>query len=471
MRSIKYFPIYGLLILLNSCSIDNIEPLNQLTEINVVTDEASANSLLNSIYIPFRDGDSQVEDFLVGAAVQGIDLSSAPLVEKGFEGFESNNIQANAEGVKKGYSFYYSIINVANILIEQLEAGNAIGMSQARTNEMLAEAKTLRGFSHFQLLRSFGQFYDVTSALGIVLRTTPARGLEVGARNTVQECYDLIISDLQNGVANGTSGVPHYFVSATTAQALLSKVYLSMGDYTNAASAATAAINNTDGYTLSANYADVFNRWDSPESLFAPYAGNADSEATVAGINYSPILSKPTATFSTFADEQDGVIDGDPFFSTGYDPRVIFGLNQFVHGFFKHGKYPNFPLFGEDSNTIYWMRVAELHLILAEAETRRPGGNDDVALTNLNIIRARAGVPLKTFVDKATLLADIRAEKRLELFHETGEEWFDLVRYDRLGDISASSLKATITTADKLILPIPRAAIGGNNLLVQNPGY
>lgn len=470
MKIIIFFPILGLLILFNSCSIDDIEPINQLTDLNVVTDEASAGALLNSIYQPFRDSRMQINLHYVGLSLLGTDITSTSASDFGYEGYESNNVQADNLGANTSYSFYYKIINSANFLIEQLEAGNAVGISDTRKNEMLAEAKTLRALSHFGLLRAFGQFYELNSALGIVIRTTPARSLELNARNTVQECYDTIISDLQFAAANGTNNVMHYYVSATTAQALLARVYLSMGDYTNAASAATLAINNGDGYTLEATYADAFNRWDSAESIFAPFAGNGGSESSITGTFYVPIFSKPSPTFIVFADEQDGVMDGDPFFTTGYDPRFTFGLNFVANGPFAHGKYPNKPLFGQDSNTLYYMRVAELHLILAEAEVRR-GGDANLALTNLNIIRTRAGVPLKTFVDTATLLADIRAEKRLELYNETGEEWYDILRYDRLGDLSASSLKATLTTADKFILPIPRAALSGNEALVQNPGY
>ena len=471
MKIIKTFLIVSVAIILNSCSIDNIEPLNQLTDLNVVTDEQSAVNLLNSAYQPFRSSELQLQIHIAGLSILGTDLTSGAADDFGLDGFESNNIQPDNMTVIGAYKIYYSLINTTNFLIENLEAGNAIGISETKKNEILSEAKTLRALSHFMLLRSYGQFYDINSSFGIVIRTAPAKGLEVAARNTVQESYDAIVSDLQFAIANGPSGVPHYFVSATTAQALLARVYLYMGDYNSAASTALAAINNSDGYTLGTTYADAFNRWDSAESLFAPFAGNADSESTWAGIFYVALFSNPTPVFSRFADEQDGVIDGDFFFSSGYDPRVIFGLDRLANGFFAHGKYPNMPIFGEDSNTIYYMRVAELYLILAEAEARKPGGDTSVALTNLNVIRTRAGVPLKTYIDTPTLLADIRNEKRLELFNETGEEWFDLVRYHTLGDVSASSIKPSLTVADKFIYPIPRAALGGNELLVQNPGY
>ncbi|MCK0131642.1 RagB/SusD family nutrient uptake outer membrane protein [Flavobacteriaceae bacterium F08102] len=109
-------------------------------------------------------------------------------------------------------------------------------------------------------------------------------------------------------------------------------------------------------------------------------------------------------------------------------------------------------------------KILEVNLI-----PRCPGGSMTDALDKLNDIRFRAGVPLKSFVDKATLLEDIRLEKSLELYCETGENWFDLVRYDQLGDIDASFVKPTITSDNKLIFPIPNNALLGNTLLIQNP--
>ena len=464
MKTIKIFLLLTLGVFLTACEIEEIVPLNQLTEDNVVTDEPSAEALLNGAYTYFRT--LELFSNFAGFTFLGADTTenTTPF---GFEGYATNNVQTDSYIANESYTLYYEIINNVNFLIDLVEAGKAVGLSETRKNELLAEAKTMRAIAHFYLLRSFGQFYDLNSSLGIVLRTEPARGQALSPRNSVQECYDAIISDLQFGIENGPSGVPHYIISAITAKALLAKVYISMGDFENAAIAASEVINNNDGYALETTYAEAFNRWDAAETLFAAYGG-ADLESTWAGFYYFPLFISPSPSLSTLADEQDNVIDGDASFATGYDQRLTLSISGH---FFSHGKYPRGFLNLQDANAIYLMRMAEVYLIFAEAETRRQGGDKSLALSHLNQIRTRAGVPLKTYTDDATLLKDIRNEKRLELFNETGEEWFDLIRYDRLGNLSAQAEKFSLTTVDKYILPIPRNAIAGNNQLVQNPGY
>ena len=63
----------------------------------------------------------------------------------------------------------------------------------------------------------------------------------------------------------------------------------------------------------------------------------------------------------------------------------------------------------------------------------------------------------------------IRQHKWLELVGEAYEEWFDLVRYHKEGDLDIKDIKPTVTSDAKLIFPIPQQALAGNNALEQNP--
>jgi hypothetical protein len=67
-------------------------------------------------------------------------------------------------------------------------------------------------------------------------------------------------------------------------------------------------------------------------------------------------------------------------------------------------------------------------------------------------------------------------EKAAELMAETGETWYDLVRYDYADGFGTgfkvSDVKATASNPDKFILPIPFESLeAGGFLLEQNPGY
>jgi starch-binding outer membrane protein, SusD/RagB family len=74
--------------------------------------------------------------------------------------------------------------------------------------------------------------------------------------------------------------------------------------------------------------------------------------------------------------------------------------------------------------TTKMLRLAEVYLIYAEAALgNNPSTNDAKALEYFNLVRARAGMPLKT----SLTYEDIRYERRIELAME-GQYWYDLVR-------------------------------------------
>jgi hypothetical protein len=114
------------------------------------------------------------------------------------------------------------------------------------------------------------------------------------------------------------------------------------------------------------------------------------------------------------------------------------------------------------------LRLAEQYLIRAEARARI-GADITGALSDLNVIRLRAGLTASTTTDPTTLLTEIALENRKELFVEQGLRWFNLKRTGQ-ADAVLGALKPTWTAKAKL-LPIPQAAIDANFNLTQNPGY
>ena len=464
-----------LLVFITSCSVEDVEPVNQLTEDIVITNETSANLVLNRIYSHQRSFNlsslSAAIDFYgpVHGVIGGL---------FGSGGFQDNNVQDDNNLIESIYTEQYAIINDASFFIELVEAGNAVGLADARKNEMLSEARYFRAQAHFYLLRTFGEFYNTGSQYGVVTNTAPFRGVaDAKPRNTVQETYDAIIADLQFAVTNGGARRDGIYVSATTAQALLARVYLYMGDYTNAASTSLNVINNTNGYALEPIYGDIYTkRWQSSEVLFAPFVdGNNEQTAFTDSQFNATRVGAPSPLFIGIADASDGALDGvnnifgEP--DTGYDSRFSFTYGNLTLGSLNGNNKYNFSRFSTDSNagnTYYYLRMAEVYLIHAEAEARRSGGDLNVALGSLNDIRNRAGMPVRVLTDQATLLEDIRNDKMIELCSENAESYYDLVRYDQLGELDASSFKPTLTD-DRFIFPIPAAALAGNTLLIPNP--
>lgn len=463
IRKALLFSLLGLGTL--SCSIDDIEPINQLTDLNVVRDETSARQVLNGVYSQWRQ--FNLGYFPILKAAQGNEGVLTGRLS-GDLGYNINEVPVENPVLGTIYNSYYAIINQANFLIEQLEAGKAEGASEERVAEMISEARFNRALAYFELLRNFGEFYDLNSEYGVVIRTSFANVLEAEERSSVQEVYDQIFADLEYAIANGPVNVAHHFAGSLAAKALLAKVKLYAGAYPEAAALAGEVINNSEGYALEEQYSDIFlNQTASKEVIFAPFAGTG-SEGGVAMYQVNRTSYSPQLELA--ADEQVETPGSLAGIGEGYDPRFLFAYAEAGLGNNLNGKYPYENSVNNRNNTNFHLRMGEMYLIFAEAEIRS-NGDTDAALTALNTIRERAGVAPLELTDPQEILLEIREEKLLELFFENGEGWYDLVRYHVLGDINAFAIKETLHDEGQFVLPIPLNALTGNNQLKQNPYY
>lgn len=110
------------------------------------------------------------------------------------------------------------------------------------------------------------------------------------------------------------------------------------------------------------------------------------------------------------------------------------------------------------------IRLGDLHLIRAEADARNTGGDWSLALTDVNTIRARAGVSAL-----ASLTADsFLAERGREMFMEVTRRQ-DLIRFGRFND---AWWEKPASVATKNVFPIPQEQLDASaGTLTQNPGY
>jgi hypothetical protein len=112
-------------------------------------------------------------------------------------------------------------------------------------------------------------------------------------------------------------------------------------------------------------------------------------------------------------------------------------------------------------------RLAEQYLIRAECYARQE--KIDEAKSDLDMIRKRAGLPAETASIPDELLTAIAGERRIELFAEWGQRWFDLKRTHKATEILAP-IKPGWQPTDTLF-PIPSGEILKNTALTQNEGY
>ena len=169
----------------------------------------------------------------------------------------------------------YFVISAANNVMDNLggKAGSD-GVTQQDVDNLQAECLFLRALAHFDLVRTYAKQYTVDkTALGVpyVFHTDPAGK---PARDNVETVYNNIVTDLttaetlieddytREGVADAKS-----VASKLAIQALLSRVYLYMGKYQEAADYATTVIKSEE-----------FNLWEKED-----YATVFKEDAPVGG--------------------------------------------------------------------------------------------------------------------------------------------------------------------------------------------
>ncbi|MDO6516001.1 RagB/SusD family nutrient uptake outer membrane protein [Zobellia uliginosa] len=492
MKTIIY--IYTLVLILmitcfSSCELaEEIDDFERPFSLGAteITNESTAELALTGIYAGFGTfiGGGNPHIYIIPSLLSGV-------AQPGFSrDAESEAISINvplATGtvdMRGGYARLYGIINNANWLLEGIEdIPEATFSNPDRKTEIIAEAKGMRATAHFYLLRLWGQFYDLNSNFGIVVKTTPATSNEAFPRNNVADSYAIIMEDLDNAIAHAPDLRAKYFINKSYAKALKAKVLLYQGNYPQAAALAKEVLDTSGSdFQLAATVTEIFDNtnealFNSSELLFGS-RGITNEEDLRLGNFWGGAYAELTDDYRNIFAE-NVVINGQ---TISYDDNNRF-FEDLSGGAGKFAEF--FPFAEETFEMLYHMRIAELYLIYAEADARANNTVTADALGALNAVRTRAGATttgadgFETYPINITLpefLEAVRVEKWVELGTEMGEEWFDLVRYDAADGFGSgfqvSDVKPSATDPDKFILPIPSESIqSGGNVVEQNPGY
>ena len=519
---------------LTSCdligSLDGIEPEHVVTDDNYITDVSTAQTALNGVYASWRS--TGVSYLRYGMSSMAHTQTQAMVM--GAEEFAAENIETNNSNVETAYTAYYNVINTANTFLVHINK-NIPGLSEEKRTEMIAEARCQRALAYLTLLKCFGEYWKQDSPYGVcIFQDELVRDNQPRKRSTVAETYKLISDDLDYAIAHCEQHpADHYHMSSVFAKALKAKMYMAQDNYAEAARLAEEVISEAEaaGYALESDYAKIFDeQFNSQEMLFAPYIANPSELMDSNWYMFSPgSLLKKVADDLVPDDETGGDIvvpdpgeggdvvvpnpgeggdvvipggdgseggdvvlpgDGDdggivipggdggdfPFppgedDAASYDPLYTWAYTgKGMTGIAKYSKLtPEFMF--EDS--YYFMRLAEVYYIAAEAEARQ--GQYAKARTLLATVIERAGYTeddVNAIAD-SDLLGEILKHKLCDMSNENLEEWFDLCRYNRQGGFESwtEDEKAELPSFRRYLLPIPKASMGANNLLVQNPEY
>ena len=330
-----------------------------------------------------------------------------------------------------------------------LSANNVIENSTSATQ--VGEAQFLRALSYFKLVRVFGDVPINTSATPSVTDQT------ILARRPVADVYNLIISDLTAAMGALATQSSNGRASGLAAQALLGKVYMQLGDFGNAATNLGAVVNGAGaaGVSLQENFANIFgvdNDLNS-EVIYATQISSSISDEYGFSEFWSWSAGLDTKSLLPLDPDLIAAFDASPG-----DLRRDVTINTELMA------SPKFPQTGGPDHD--WIELRLGGIILLYAEALNETGNASGALTELNKIRARAGLGDSTASGQGAIKQAIADERRLEMAFE-GQRWFDLVRTNTVN----AEMGQTIDPIYHLF-PMPLSEVLASfGVITQNPGY
>ena len=436
-------------------------PKNQLSTEKVFRDSLSATSAILGIYSSMLSGAGSGYGKLPLLTGMYSDEFNTNLTSIDFL---TNTILVDNSDNATVWQFHYTNIYNANAIIEGLTMSK--GISTAAKNQLLGEARLIRAWSYFHLVNLWGEVPLVLTTDYQVNARMPRTGKDSVINQVIEDL--LLAKDLLvEAYINAEKTRPNKSV----ATALLARVYLYKKEWSKAEIQAQEIISSQQ-YTPLPALADAFLK-GSKETIWQLAAVNP-SWNTPEGNTMIP----SSATIVPFYSITDTLYAA--FEAT--DQRKIAWLGSNLRAgkrYYYANKYKVRVTSGGSAPTEYpiIVRMAEIYLIHAEASAQQD--KRDQAVTDLNIIRLRAGLTgISGTPNQAALLAAVEQERRVELFAEAGHRWFDLRRTPSLttpglsrADDLLSIYKSRFWEPTDTLWPIPNAQRLVNNALSQNQGY
>nr|WP_299381284.1 RagB/SusD family nutrient uptake outer membrane protein [Allomuricauda sp.] len=482
MKHIKYlvFAITG--FVLTSCSD---EFLNPLPDTSVAVDA-------------FFQSDEDVLAGVIGIydALQGVNENTVTNIGNANRGVQfehlltehrtDNTRNATLEGSKSDFHRY--VVNANNVESEDYYASmyevifrannilNFIDIADASNRaRYTAEAKFLRAYAYFKLVRLYSDVPLVTEVVG------PTDEEALFTRIPEEQIYAQIVADLQEAVDVLDNSYKSR-ASRASAQALLAKVYLTQPspNYTGAEQLCEAIIGSGE-FALEPNFYDVFYSELNDEIIFAIQyeSGNALESQSFSSEFTSAIRAGREDGQNIVNDNliTDFVAFGGNRTAVSY--TTVNGSNE-VAKFFPDGfdstaepdPYgPNARNAGNDYIAIRYADVLLMHVeaaIGSGTSTTDPG-----ALTSFQMVRDRAFPETAPNSVSSISKDELLIERRVELAFEN-QRWFDLLRFGVADEVltAHAAEMGYIYNSRALLLPIPAREINiSRGRLTQNPGY
>lgn len=472
--------------------------LSAITQENYFTTATQAQAAVNGIYPALQTFTSE-EGFIGEAVWASIEMPVGHLIPQGSSqnnsGLARHSNSPNEPVFKTLWVGFYNGIANANLCIEKIPG---ITMNETTRKNLMGQSYFLRAFYYYQLVRLYGDIPLITSSVNF-------SSADLYPERTAKEkVYDLIISDLKEAE---NSGMPAFEktgkASSGSAKSLLASVYLTMAGsplnkgqayYQLAADKAKEVI---DGgyYSLFDNYAYLHDRAhkNQGELIFqVQYASGVKTN------RITEFITPSQAGISKLNSELGAVIPRNEFVAS-YEPndkraqeKQFFFSQDFAKGsstrLVKFGQYALYKFYlteaagitGDMNSDENWtlLRLPEVMLIYAEASNELNGPTQK-AFDQINLIRARASLPVLTGLSKDQFREAIWKERYHELAFEN-KAYFDIQRTQKVYNLKMNSFEDVLSFINEsgtkfnqqyLLWPIPQSEIDANKKLTQNTGW
>ena len=456
LRAFQYITLLVTPVFFSSCEklLEVKPPVDQLVTSSIFADSTTAVAAVNGMYSQLYNGAGS------GVSIYSYRISLMPAesadeiapVQNTFNDFYNNSLTPANGDVSTLWADSYSNIYIANSIIDGAQASS---LSVSLKKQLTAEALFVRAFCNFYLVNYFGNIPLLTTS-------NTKENNEAGA-STTEQVYTQIITDLTNArdalpKDYSISGGDRTRVNSYVASALLARVYLYKGMWAEAEAEATTVISQTSLYGMATDPNDVFLA-NSQEAILQFYTN-------VYGYTYFSQTLVPVGTdaIPSYA-INDKLYNA---FETGDNRKTKWISSVTVMG--SSYRYPYKYKSRTNNNAEFEtaIRLAELYLIRAEARAQQ--NELPSAISDLEVIRSRAGLGATSATDQASLLLAIEHERQVELFCEWGHRWLDLKRTNRSTAVIGAEKPTGWQTTD-VLYPIPQTAINTNPKLKQNLGY
>ncbi|MEA5138206.1 RagB/SusD family nutrient uptake outer membrane protein [Arcicella rigui] len=465
MKIISYKKIFALGTLMMfgaACEVTDLQPIDALSETTAYETLERVELAVTGVYDGAQSG------FYAGGAVRGYPFGAAHLQQGDCRGEDMVSVAAfyaityngtyDATTPNNGFFWQtaYAMINRANVVIDGIrKAPTSTSLTESVKSSYEAELRFLRAMGHFYLLVNFARPYSdnpTAAASGVPYREQPigtSTGISVDeaskqGRNTVAECYDKILADLDFAEANLPATRSRNAITRATkgaAIALKTRIRLHQNNWAKVIEEANKLIPTTGNlvspvgnYQLTATPMGPFGtaNKNNVESIFSIENNDVDN----AGVNgAAPTMYSASISGGRGIVGISPLIWNQPFFPAD-DFRKSSAMVQ-QDGATSPGRGAMFSKKYADATSrtdnAPIIRYAEVLLNAAEALARSSSSVDTRALALLNAVRNRA-VPegpgrytAASFTNGQQLVQAILNERRIEFLAE-GMRWLDIHR-------------------------------------------